>query len=470
MPRVVIAAPGSGHGKTSVATGLLGALRQRGLAVSPHKVGPDYIDPGYHALAAGRPGRNLDPWLVGEDRIVPMFLHGAGTPVPADIAVIEGVMGLFDGASGRRRLRVHRARRAAAGRAGRARRRRGRGRLVGRRAAARLRDLRPAGPAGRRDLQQGRCGAPRAAAAGRGRGGGRPGPGGDPRRGQLAVPSRHLGLIPAGELGGDAAAAVGALAAIVAAGVDLDAVVRLARTAGALPYPLILMPNARPAAPPPRIAVAAGAAFTFGYAEHPELLAAAGAEVVTFDPLRDEHLPDDVHGLVIGGGFPEEHAAGLSANACCGTRSRRSPGRAPRWSPSAPGCCTWPGRSTGTRCAGCWTSTRDDRPAHARLPRRGRGHRLAARPGRDPRPRPRVPSHRHPVGRPDRERVAVDGVGRRSPRASSAAAYTRPTCTRTGPACRARPLASPPPPTPTRSRTCVAEGTQDAPFCQNLII
>jgi len=100
VPRVVIAAPGSGHGKTSVATGLLGALRQRGLAVSPHKVGPDYIDPGYHALAAGRPGRNLDPWLVGEDQIVPMFTHGASTPAPADIAIIEGVMGLFDGSEG----------------------------------------------------------------------------------------------------------------------------------------------------------------------------------------------------------------------------------------------------------------------------------------------------------------------------------------------------------------------------------
>ena len=101
LPRVVIAAPASGQGKTSIATGLLGALRARGRTVSPHKVGPDYIDPGYHALAAGRPGRNLDPWLVGEELIAPLFVHGATTPTTADIAVIEGVMGLFDGASGR---------------------------------------------------------------------------------------------------------------------------------------------------------------------------------------------------------------------------------------------------------------------------------------------------------------------------------------------------------------------------------
>jgi cobyrinic acid a,c-diamide synthase len=343
VPRVVIAAPGSGHGKTSVATGLLGALRARGLKVSPHKVGPDYIDPGYHALAAGRPGRNLDPWLVGEEQIAPMFAHGARTPEPADIAVIEGVMGLFDGASKHNvpnhsvpnhSVSNHSVSNHGGDFASTAHVARlldapivlvvdARG--VGSSAAALLHGFATWAPGTRiGGVIFNKAGSPgheellRAAADAAGV----PVLGALRRRDQLTVPSRHLGLIPAAELGGPAADTVAALAGLVADSVDLEALVRLARTAGPLPQQHGTGEQShdgtperiRPSLPRPRVAIAAGPAFTFGYAEHPELLAAAGADVVPFDPLRDEQLPGDVDGLVIGGGFPEEHAAALSAN------------------------------------------------------------------------------------------------------------------------------------------------------------
>src|SRR6201992_1493367 len=96
VPRLVIAAPSSGSGKTTVACGLMAALRATGLVVSGHKGGPDYIDPGYPVLATGRSARSLVPVLCGEARVAPLFAHGASG---AGVAVIEGVMGLFDGAT-----------------------------------------------------------------------------------------------------------------------------------------------------------------------------------------------------------------------------------------------------------------------------------------------------------------------------------------------------------------------------------
>jgi cobyrinic acid a,c-diamide synthase len=312
IPRVVIAAPASGHGKTSVATGLLGALRKAGLTVSPHKVGPDYIDPGYHALAAGRPGRNLDPWLVGEDRIVPMFIHGATTPVPADVAVIEGVMGLFDGKAGAGDFAstAHVARLLAAPVV-----------LVvdasgtGLSAAALLHGFATFDPATRLGgVIFNKVGSDRHEALVREAAGsaGVPVLGVVRRQQQLTVPSRHLGLIPVLELGAAARDAVAALTEVIAASVDLPGILGLARSA--LPISGHYSEQKDVLLPAPRIAVAAGKAFTFGYAEHPEMLAAAGAEVVTVDPLRDERLPGDVDCLIIGGGFPEEHAAQLAAN------------------------------------------------------------------------------------------------------------------------------------------------------------
>jgi cobyrinic acid a,c-diamide synthase len=155
-----------------------------------------------------------------------------------------------------------------------------------------------------------------------------------PRRAELAVPSRHLGLVTAAEHGAAATAAVAAMAELVAAHVDLDAAVRLAEPVPAGPvwepaaelaaasdapdaaFGALSAPDAAFAQPGrPVVAVAGGQAFTFGYAEHAELLAAAGLEVAVVDPLRDESLPERAAALVLPGGFPEEHVAGLSANA-----------------------------------------------------------------------------------------------------------------------------------------------------------
>ncbi|MFF9863512.1 cobyrinate a,c-diamide synthase [Streptomyces tendae] len=342
VPRLVIAAPSSGSGKTTVATGLMAALTGRGLAVSPHKVGPDYIDPGYHALATGRVGRNLDAYLCGSELIGPLFLHGARG---CDIAVVEGVMGLYDGAAGEGELastaQVAKLLRAPVV-------------LVvdassqSRSVAALVHgfvswdpEVRIGGVILNKVASDRHEGLLREAVDCVGV----PVLGVLRRAARVDVPSRHLGLVPVAERGSDAVDAVAAMGAQVAAGCDLEALVGLARSAGALgcaawdaaealasspPPPLPVPspgaappdPRVRPGRPRPqtpdglreRVAVAAGAAFTFSYAEHTELLAAAGAEVVTFDPLRDEELPEGTRGLVIGGGFPEVYAAELSAN------------------------------------------------------------------------------------------------------------------------------------------------------------
>ena len=316
VARIVIAAPASGHGKTTVCTGLLAALRARGLTVAPFKVGPDYIDPSYHTLAAGRPGRNLDPFLVGPQRVGPLFRYGSRG---AEVAVIEGVMGLYDGMVGGHGFAstAHVATlldapvllvvdAAAQGESVAA---------VVHGFATYRPDVRIGG------VLLNRVGSDRHEAILRDAlaAVGIPVLGVLRRCPTVSTPSRHLGLVPAAERSAAAMSTVDALGSVLADSVDLDGVLALARSAAPLPVP-VWDPAAELGDLPgnrtrrPVIAVAGGPAFTFGYAEHVELLTLAGAEVVLLDPIRDGALPAGVRGLVLGGGFPEEYGQVLAGN------------------------------------------------------------------------------------------------------------------------------------------------------------
>jgi len=314
LPRVVIAATRSGDGKTTVATGIMAALRVRGLRVSPHKVGPDYIDPSYHAAACGRPGRNLDPWLVGEGQVAPLLRHAAHG---ADVAVIEGVMGLFDGAAGRGDFAstAHVARLTGApvllvvGAAG-----------TSRSIAATVHGFAGWDPQVRLAgvlLNQVSSDRHEAVLREALEPSGIPVLGALRREATLHTPSRHLGLVPAGERAASVTAWLPALRDLAGRSIDLDLLMAIARSAPELtadPWSPADGATGTSGGAIPRVAVAAGPAFTFGYAEHDELLAAAGAEVVTFDPLATERLPDGTDALVVGGGFPEVHVDRLAAN------------------------------------------------------------------------------------------------------------------------------------------------------------
>ena len=229
LPRILIAAPASGGGKTTVATGLMAALRASGRTVAPFKVGPDYIDPGYHSMASGRPGRNLDSVMCGDELMAPLLAHGFVTPDPADIAVIEGVMGLFDGQLGTGRgssaeiatttrtpvvVVVDTAHAS----------------LTHAAVVAGLATFDPDVTVAGAILN--RVASPRhGAEVARGLAQlGIPVLGQIPRTESIFVPSRHLGLVPAGEWE-DSATKVAGLGGLIAEYVDLDAVMDMAATA-----------------------------------------------------------------------------------------------------------------------------------------------------------------------------------------------------------------------------------------------
>ena len=306
-PRLVVGGTHSGVGKTTVATGLLAALRRAGHTPAGAKVGPDFIDPGYHALASGRPPRNLDAWLCGPE-VIPALAGRAAAG--ADALIVEGVMGLFDGSAD--------------------------GTLSSTADVARLLDapvvlvvdagamsgsvaalvhgfatfdpsvrlggvvLNQVGsPAHEVQLREALApvGVPVLGALGR-----------DDR---LTWRDRHLGLVPVAERPAVVTEALDRLASAVAEQVDLDAVLRLAASAPPMVVGSVPLPSGSERL---RVAVAAGAAFTFTYTDTLDALEAAGAEPVPFDPLRDESLPEEVDGLIAGGGFPEVYAAELAAN------------------------------------------------------------------------------------------------------------------------------------------------------------
>ena len=308
-PRIVVAGTHSGVGKTTVATGLMAALSSKDCDVAPFKVGPDFIDPSYHALATGRPGRNLDAFLSGEELAPRLFAHGAAH---ADVAVVEGVMGLFDGKSGGGELastaqiaKLLNAPVVLVVDAG----------AMARSAAAMVHGYQSFDPevnvAGvvlnrvgserhERMLREAirPLGVPVLGALRRGE--------------ELSTPDRHLGLVPAAERSAEARGTIQRMGEAVSRSCDLEGLMRLARSAGPLradPW----IPEAEEKVPA-RVAVAAGSAFSFVYRENLELLEGAGAEVVHFDPLRDESLPEEAEALYLGGGFPEAYAGELSAN------------------------------------------------------------------------------------------------------------------------------------------------------------
>ncbi len=437
-----MAAPASGCGKTTVATGLMAALRARGVAVSGHKVGPDYIDPGYHALATGRVGRNLDPFLCGEELIGPLFAHGAAG---SRIAVVEGVMGLFDGVADAAGLGVspdyastaHVARLlrapvvlvvdAAA---------------VGRSVAALVCGftgfdprLRVAGVIFNRVGSQRHERVLRQALAPLGVGVF----GAIGRTDAAVTPSRHLGLVPVAERRVAAQRAISRLAGLIASSCDLDGLRAVAETAPPLAAqawdPAMALaarvsrsesclstprssgaPDVRPVpGGQPVVAVAEGPAFTFSYTEHAELLQAAGAQLARFDPLSDEALPDGTAGLIIGGGFPEVYASQLSANVplrreVCALATRGAPVVAEcagllylaRTLDGLPMCDVIgaSARMTSTLTLGYRTGAAASDSALARAGEPVRGHefhRTVADPERGPRPAWRL-SHGGPAG------------------------------------------------------------------------
>jgi cobyrinic acid a,c-diamide synthase len=312
MKPLIIAAPSSGCGKTTVTLALLAALKRRGVEVAPFKVGPDFIDPGHHGAACGRISRNLDGWMCGEAGVREIFARGCAG---AGAAVVEGVMGLFDGAAGD----------ADAGSTAEIARWLG-GRVVlvvdarsqARSAAALVQGFARFDPRlGFAGVILNRVGSRRHEELLRQALASVPGLppllGCLPREDAVALPERHLGLVTAADAGCGEDFFAG-LAGWIERHVDIAALL-----AGSIANEYCATETQRHRDHPDRgkrirIGIARDEAFCFYYPENLEALEAAGAELIFFSPLRDSRLPPGIAGLYLGGGYPELHAEALAAN------------------------------------------------------------------------------------------------------------------------------------------------------------
>jgi cobyrinic acid a,c-diamide synthase len=307
VSRIVIAGVTSGVGKTTVAVGVMHGLRKRGLRVQPFKVGPDFIDPSYHALVTNRNSRNLDVWMMGRQGVLDCF---ASACKDADIAVVEGVMGLFDGMSGKSDFAstAHVAKILDAPVI-----------LVvdaskGARSVAAIilgflhfdTKLRIEGVilnnvAGERHANYITEALMRIVKI--------PVVGILARNSKIKMEERHLGLVPALELKENNSRVITRTAKYVAECIDLDKVLSLCSVTS--------LPDARDHLKQPSrasIAVALDESFNFYYTDNFIALKTAGARLVFFSPIKDQKLPDGVHGLMLGGGFPEVLADRLEKN------------------------------------------------------------------------------------------------------------------------------------------------------------
>ncbi len=308
----IIAAPKSGAGKTTITLALMKAISRCGLKVAPFKAGPDYIDPSLHRLVCKRPSYNLDTWMMGVDGVEESFLRGAEG---ADLSIVEGVMGLFDGKAGV----------AEDGSTAHLAKTLGLPVVLVVDASAMAGSVAPL-VKGFVDFDKGvkiagvilnRVGSPnhykilkealrkiKIKDFGY-----------IPKSAELILPDRHLGLVIGAELSGSLEWRVFIKTAskLVSKHIEIDKLISIARPAK-LPKNKSLLSAGESLGTSPRIAVARDRAFSFYYDENLDMLRDLGAKLVFFSPLLDKGLPKDTDGLYIGGGYPELHAEVLAAN------------------------------------------------------------------------------------------------------------------------------------------------------------